>query len=125
MNKALKIVCLIAVLFLAVPSAFAGVSQTGLTVTFTVANVAGADEDKPFTFKTSPNVFIAAATTATNYGIITTNGNTDKNNGQEFGVLNTSSGYAVRAKTIDINTAPTAPTATTLTGDGWGWMGGS
>jgi hypothetical protein len=124
MKKALAIVCFIAVLFLAAaPSAFAVASATDGTLTLPTTNVTGAPPS--FTFKTSPNVRIDCVLTATNYGIVTTNDKTDTTNGQEFGVLSTSTGYALRTKTVAVNTAAPTPTALALPGTGWGWMGGS
>ena len=99
---------------------------TGGTLTITVANVDGTNND--FTFDSSPSVGLSASTSATAYAITTANSLTgaNNNNGQEYGTLSTASGYAQRDKTTDTENGPQATASeTTLPGGDWAWMGGS
>ena len=126
MKKTLTVVSFIALLLLLTPMAFAGTSTQTLgevRVTLTTGNVPTANGD--FTFDTSPNVSMVIITSDVAYAITCTNILTNTSVGYEYGTNNLSTGYAMRAKTVDAGVAVPAPADESETFAAWDWMGGS
>jgi hypothetical protein len=128
MKTIVMTISIVAVIFMAVPAAFAAsATQSDTTVTITSTG-----NEPDFEYDASPSVAVKIITDATAYAITTANmlTGTDQGNGLEFGTLSTSTGYAQREKTTESGTVwgtngPEAPTAVdALPGSGWIWQGG-
>ncbi len=93
--------------------------------TSSITNTNGTMGGPSLTYNTSPSVEMSVTTSASDYSITSANTKTGADNGMEYGVLATTTGYAQRQKTTDKGTGPAATTsATALPGSSWHWMGG-
>lgn len=91
----------------------------------TLTNNNGTMGGPALTYNTSPSVEISVTTSASDYAITSANTKTGTDNGMEYGVLATTTGYAQRQKTTAKDSGPEATTsATALPGSSWHWMGG-
>lgn len=129
MKKILKsAVCVMAVLALAVPMAFAGSFSNDavgddVTVTITTSGVPTASGD--FTYNSSPSVSVVGFTDSYDYVIWTMNILPSTETGYEYATVAAATGYASQQKTLDPGTNLTAPSALGLPSGSWTWVGGS
>ena len=75
-------------------------------------------------FYVSPTVELSVYVTANDYAMTSASTFTGTDNGMEYGVASTSTGYAQRKKTTDAGSGPETVTDVALPGN-WNWMGGS
>ena len=126
MKTIMSTLCVLALIFMVTPMAFAtGSTQAGVTVTIAVTD-AGLEDD--FEYDVSFNVAIEIVAAQAAYAISTANTllGTDNESGMEYGTLSTSTGYAQRKKTTAIGVGPAAPSdeVTLDATSTWIWMGG-
>jgi len=129
MKKTISYIVAATTMFAFMTPAFATTSSqsaAGEVVTITVTNVTTTSTD--FTYRPSPNVWLNIESNPSNYGITAANDLTTTSNGNEYGTLSKSTGYAQRNKTVAPGNnipKPTANDPSALPGSGWGWVGGS
>ena len=126
MKKILTI--MFALMFMISPAVVFGAAQTLDSDNTTIGDGSHANGGPDLTFNVSPNVEMSVYVTTTDYAITSANTQTDTDNGMEYGVLSTSTGYAQRQKSTDKTEGPeTVTSATSLPSGGgtWAWMGGS
>ena len=108
---------------------YAAISLAGTTTlngtTSAITNTNGTMGGPSLTYNVSPSVEMSVTTSASDYAITSANTKTGTDNGMEYGVLATTTGYAQRQKTTAKDSGPAATSsATALPGSSWHWMGG-
>ncbi len=108
---------------------WATISLAGTTTlnssTSSITNTNGTMGGPSLTYNVSPSVEMSVTTSASDYAITSANTKTGTDNGMEYGVLATTTGYAQRQKTTAKDSGPAATSsATDLPGSSWHWMGG-
>lgn len=129
MKTIMSTLCVLALVLMVTPMAFATSSDAmdGVTVTITVTDP-GLETD--FTYDASPNVEVTIEATPAAYSITTANtllgvSTSGDVTGMEYGTLSVSTGYAQRQKTTDVGDGPEVCTdEAALPGSDWTWMGG-
>lgn len=115
------IACLAMVVF--ATTSFAGNQNNGTSGTLTISGTTGPGPN--MTYEPSPNVGMAASTSATNYTLVTANSLTDTTNGIEYGIDNNNPAYWQKTKTTAAGSGPTATTSATDLPSGFTYMGSS